>query len=209
MIDVVLIAVIGGAVVSLLRAIHIEDRGLEALSKTVASVGFVTLGALHLSHGHPIAVWLVIGLALCALGDVLLLDDRTFDAGLAAFLLGHVAYIVAFHLARPVAMWDLRFAVPSVAVGALAAVWLWPHLGSRRPAVTAYIIVISTMVWGAASVAGILGWTLTLGAVLFFLSDLTVARQRFVAADFANRAVGLPMYYAGQVLIALSVPTGA
>jgi len=209
MIDIFLIAVIGGAVASLLRAIHIEDRGLEALSKAVASLGFVALGAVHLSRGNPTAGWLVGGLALCALGDVLLLRDRTFDAGLAVFLVGHIAYIVAFHMARPIADWDLRLAAVPVVIGALAAVWLWPHLGSRRPAVTAYIVVISTMVWGAASVAGVLGWTLAAGAVLFFLSDLTVARQRFVTADFTNRAIGLPMYYAGQVLIALSVSTGA
>jgi hypothetical protein len=36
-------------------------------------------------------------------------------------------------------------------------------------------------------------------------SDITVARQRFVAAAFANRAVGLPMYYTAQVLLALTI----
>jgi hypothetical protein len=40
------------------------------------------------------------------------------------------------------------------------------------------------------------------GAVLFFVSDLFVARNRFVAPGLANRLLGLPAYYGGQVLIA-------
>jgi uncharacterized membrane protein YhhN len=204
-ITIVLISVIAGALAILLKAARIGDRGLEGVSKTVASLGFVALGAVGLSRGDPVAAWLVGGLALCALGDVLLISERSFDAGLVAFLLGHVAYIVAFHLARPVAAWDLWLAAPPALVGVGAGAWLWPHLGSRRPAVTAYIVVISTMVWGALAAGPVLGEALTVGAVLFFLSDLTVARHRFVTPEFLNRAIGLPLYYAGQVLIALSV----
>ena len=42
-------------------------------------------------------------------------------------------------------------------------------------------------------------------AVAFFLSDLTVARDRFVAREAVNRLVGLPLYYTGQFAIAWSV----
>ncbi len=101
--------------------------------------------------------------------------------------------------------WDLRLAAPPFLVGLGAAAWLWPHLGARRPAVTASIVVISAMVWGAFSVAFLLGSALAAGAVLFFVSDLTVARHRFVTPEFLNRAIGLPLHYAGQILIALSV----
>lgn len=41
------------------------------------------------------------------------------------------------------------------------------------------------------------------GAFLFFLSDLSVARERFVAPGFANKLWGLPFYYGGQLLLAL------
>ena len=43
------------------------------------------------------------------------------------------------------------------------------------------------------------------GAALFFVSDLAVARDKFVGASFLNRAWGLPAYYAGQLLIAWSL----
>jgi hypothetical protein len=37
------------------------------------------------------------------------------------------------------------------------------------------------------------------------LSDLSVARDRFVAPGFVNRAWGLPTYFAAQLLLAASV----
>jgi uncharacterized membrane protein YhhN len=40
---------------------------------------------------------------------------------------------------------------------------------------------------------------------LFFISDLAVARDRFVAPSFANRSWGLPSYYAGQLLLAWAI----
>src|SRR5258706_119486 len=43
------------------------------------------------------------------------------------------------------------------------------------------------------------------GAGLFYLSDLCVARDRFVAPGFANGRVGLPLYYAAQLVLAHSV----
>jgi uncharacterized membrane protein YhhN len=68
--------------------------------------------------------------------------------------------------------------------------------------VIAYCVVISAMLWLAVGVGRI---EVTLGAVLFYLSDLAVARDRFVAPAFVNRLVGLPLYYGAQVLLALAV----
>jgi hypothetical protein len=63
------------------------------------------------------------------------------------------------------------------------------------------------MVWGALAVAdsGALRATVAPGAALFYLSDLAVARRRFVRGGFLDRALGLPAYYAGQILIALAI----
>ena len=47
-------------------------------------------------------------------------------------------------------------------------------------------------------------WILV-GAVLFYLSDLAVARERFVVRSFWNGAWGSPMYFVGQVVLALTV----
>jgi hypothetical protein len=46
---------------------------------------------------------------------------------------------------------------------------------------------------------------ITVGAVMFYLSDLAVARDRFVAPGFTNRVWGLPLYYGAQLILALTV----
>jgi len=44
-----------------------------------------------------------------------------------------------------------------------------------------------------------------IGAILFYLSDLFVARHRFMKQEFVNRLLGLPLYYSGQFLLAFSI----
>lgn len=182
-------------------------RTLEVVGKSLASLGFLALGWSRLRTGSTADAYLVLGLALCLGGDLLLLARRLFVAGLVAFLLGHLAYLAAFHALLPARDWPLALAAPAVSASALAAAWLWPHLGRMRPAVLAYIAAITAMVWGAlaSAHAGALPATAAAGAVLFYLSDLAVARRRFIAPSFSVRIVGLAAYYLGQVLLAGAV----
>ncbi len=77
--------------------------------------------------------------------------------------------------------------------------------------VIVYLIVITLMLAGAWAVFGVPGlettgrWFILIGALCFYLSDLFVARQRFVTEQYLNRLIGLPLYYVGQFLIAFSV----
>jgi uncharacterized membrane protein YhhN len=85
--------------------------------------------------------------------------------------------------------------------------WLRSHAPKEMlNAIVAYIVVISVM---AASASGTVAagstWLLLPGALAFYLSDLAVARDRFVKRGLINRVWGLPLYYLGQILIALSV----
>ncbi|MFZ0493262.1 MAG: lysoplasmalogenase family protein, partial [Acidimicrobiia bacterium] len=91
----------------------------------------------------------------------------------------------------------------SLVVGAFVFVWLYPHLDRAMVGpVVAYVAVISVMVvTAAASTAPVV----ILGAVAFYFSDLSVARDRFVAPGFVNRVWGLPLYYGAQLLLAWSV----
>ena len=80
--------------------------------------------------------------------------------------------------------------------------WLAPHVeAAMRAPVVAYIGVIAIMV---ACAVGTLRALPIAGAVAFFVSDLAVARDRFIAPGFDNRAWGLPLYYAAVTLLALS-----
>jgi uncharacterized membrane protein YhhN len=193
------------AAVAILLAAHLaaEARGAaipRAVTKVGASLGFVAIALLGGVEG-AFEGGILAGLVLSVAGDALLLSDRRpfFLAGLVAFLLAHVAYAAAFAgVARPVA-WT---ALPLAAALALALRWLWPHLGTMKAPVVVYCLVITAMVWLAL---GVERQEVRLGAVLFYLSDLLVARDRFVRPGLGNRLVGLPLYYAAQVLFALAV----
>ena len=43
------------------------------------------------------------------------------------------------------------------------------------------------------------------GAILFYVSDIFVARQRFVSAGYSNSILGLPQYYTAVWCFAVSI----
>ncbi len=184
-----------------------ENRLATVFGKLLASSCFVIFGALRWAPGDAVGAWILVGLGLCAVGDGLLLLEKGLDAGIVVFLAGHLAYIVALMHATPASRWSVVVLIPVVAGALVVAYRLWPYLGRRRKSVAAYITVISVMLWGAvaAAVEGTVPGSTAVGAFAFYLSDLAVARNRFVRRAFVNRLVGLPLYYAGQILIALTV----
>jgi uncharacterized membrane protein YhhN len=208
------------ACLALVAAEYKHARTARFVAKPIASLAFVAVALLGVTAGDsPLAAWsdyqryIVIGLVLGVVGDVALLgkSSRAFLVGLGAFLLGHIAYIVAFaQLAAPSTWLDVRALAP-LAVGGAALAYLWPRLGSMRVPVIAYVLAIVTMMSAALAAARMPDipahnrTLLVAGAALFFASDLAVARDKFVGASFVNRAWGLPAYYAGQLLIAWSV----
>jgi uncharacterized membrane protein YhhN len=217
-----------GCVIACVALVVAEARGMATLritAKPVASAAFVAVGVLALRAGHAgdlvpgraaFARAIFAGLVLGAIGDACLLatGKRWFLAGLIAFLLGHLAYVAGIAMIEPADRWcgDAGWlaAVP-VGAGLLALAGLWPRLGAMRLPVIAYVATISVMV--VAAIAAARGTALpdphrgrlVVGAGAFFVSDLAVARDRFVAKTFANKLWGLPTYYAGQLLIAWSM----
>jgi uncharacterized membrane protein YhhN len=193
------------AAVLVLLALEAVASRWRLVAKMLASSGFIAVALLGGTSESSFGRCIPVGLALSWSGDLLLGIPRAFLGGLAAFLLAHVAYSAGF-LVRGTGG-EMAVAGLVVIVSAAAAWrWLRPHLddGMRTP-VAAYVVVISVMVIlsvGAASASG--DWRIALGAAAFFLSDLAVARDRFVSAGIVNRVWGLPLYYAGQVLLALA-----
>lgn len=175
----------------------------NAVMKPVASAAFVAagfaVGALEHRLGGPLLVALVLG----ALGDVLLIpkDKKgVFIAGIGAFLLAHLAYAAMFSMMGVEVSWLVVALVVAAAIAWFVWRWLSKRVvGAMRVAVMSYIAVITVMVALAFGVVGG-GWLPAVAAVTFWLSDLTVARHRFVKAEAVNRLVGLPLYYAAQYL---------
>ena len=186
---------------------HTHRHWLEWLAKPAAAVVFVLAG---LAAGALATTWgtvLFAGLVLAAVGDVLLIphDKRAFLGGLVSFLLGHVAYAAAFVVRGVEWLWVGLAALAMVGVAAPVLHWLWPHVDRpMRGPVAAYIVIITAMV--ALAVGTLEPW-LVVGAVGFYLSDLSVAKGRFVGQSFGNRAWGLPLYFFSQLVIAAAAAT--
>ena len=198
---------VAGLLLAKWRGAHAAAGAVKAIASGSFIWAGVAWGALETSAGR----FVFAGLVLCALGDVLLIAPgagRAFLAGVGAFALGHIAYALAcFALgidARALAIAAL------VAIPLLAATWRWlgPRTGRLRAPVGAYGITVAAMAaLACAATAQGAPVVLALGGVAFALSDLSVARERFVAPSFGGVAWGLPLYFAAQLAIAASVAT--
>lgn len=207
--------IIGKAVVLLSFLLYFEKTGqprAKLAVKTALSVLFVVTVFLQPKAQTSYGRLLTVGLILCLWGDVFLALPglKWFRAGLVAFLLGHILYVAAFARLAPGADWFSFGSLAILAASAGVYLWLRPNLGAMHLPVLAYILVITIMVFGALGVyrqpgAASSGKSMILlGSVLFYLSDLFVARDQFIKKDFLNRLIGLPLYYSGQFLLAFS-----
>lgn len=183
-----------------------DNLTLRGIGKTLASLMFILWAVqLGLPSRGVLGQTVTAALVLSAIGDVALLstEKRWFLGGLVAFLLAHVAYAAGFMSLAP--SLAVTLATSLCMCGLVVVIWRWlaPHTGSLKPAVAAYIAVISVMVVLAAGVAGADPSTgrigLAVSAVVFMISDLFVARQRFVHPSHLNRYIGLPLYYMAQL----------
>jgi uncharacterized membrane protein YhhN len=151
--------------------------------------------------------WFVAALVLSLAGDVFLMLPRDlFVPGLASFLLAHVAYIVGFASAGPVAGWSGA----GLGVVALALVTVArPIIRNVRedhpalfPPVVVYMTVISAMVVMAFGSAAPLA---VAGALLFYSSDSLIAWNRFVRPVAWAQPAIMATYHLGQALLILSL----
>lgn len=194
--------------VSTIVALAKESKTAVPL-KMVASTAFLWVawlgGALDTTYGRIMLAALV----LCWIGDLLLAytGDVVFLAGLVSFLTAHLLLMAAFvHMGLN----PLRCIVAAAAVavpGALIFRWLRPHLPAHmRLPVFLYMLVISAMVVLSVGAFGRgLPTAALVGAMFFYVSDILVARQQFVAPGFSNAVIGLPLYYAAVWALAFSV----
>jgi uncharacterized membrane protein YhhN len=159
--------------------------------------GIILLGVYALSQ----RAWLAaLALFLCATGDVLL--EIYFVAGMAAFALGHVVYVLCFlewgrvlgpnKRDRPVA--GLVVLVSLAMLG-----WLTPGMGDLLIPALIYQLIITTMVATAMVVKAPM--LARLGAVVFMLSDTLIAIGKFTTTDVPPGSVWIT-YAGAQIMIA-------
>jgi uncharacterized membrane protein YhhN len=134
--------------------------------------------------------------------------QQAFLGGLISFALAQMLYTLGFFARSPMDLLSVALSGAVMAITAAAILrWLTPHVPDRLAMpVSGYIAIISVMVVTAFGTSGsLIDPRIPSAAVLFAISDVLVARQQFVAPSRSNRLVGLPTYYAAQVLFATTV----
>jgi uncharacterized membrane protein YhhN len=208
--------IIAGAAILLVGLLYFEKgenrKGLVPV-KSALSLLFV-LAIIVQPHPMPAYYFLLLmGLLLCLGGDIFLAlpQRRMFLYGLICFLLGHLLYIIGFFSSAGINKWTWIGLLTVLVISLRVYVWLAPYLGAMKGPVLLYVMAITVMACGAWSVLGSYQLALTgritvfVGAMSFYLSDIFVARDRFIRKGFLNRLMGLPLYYTGQFLLAFSV----
>jgi len=161
-------------------------------------------------------LWFGIGILFSLAGDMALLAiDRFFAFGLVFFLMAHIAYLIGFNIPFPQtpAGWALGVAV----VIGLSAVRLLRRIVAgvriKRPRLVMPVIVYSTVItlmllsalltlfrtdW-----ASVPAYLVSLGAILFYISDIILAWNRFVAPIKNSRILNVGIYHLGQITIVI------
>lgn len=203
------------AVISLMACgllVGASSLGLPALAapaKLVASCGFLAVAVFSGARRSRYGRIILLGLAFSWCGDLFLLGESEtfFLAGLASFLLAHVAYVFAFSTYGLSDKWSFSALLPVAVVSMAVTIWLAPQVpeGMLVP-VRIYTFAISLMLILAFGARGVGAPVLVpLGASLFYFSDLSVAMLQFTSTQFPHYVWGLPFYYTGQLMLALSV----
>jgi alkenylglycerophosphocholine hydrolase len=180
--------------------------GLTILFKPLATLLLLVVVGRPATHYARI-VW--VGIFFSLAGDIALLSDAdvAFEIGLSAFLLAHISYVFAN---LSVARWSWRVAIVALVFIASTAVLLRlarPAEVSLQEATLVYGTAITLMVVSAsATLGGPLGWArlAALGAVLFYVSDSSLALNRFHRPIPHVSFLTLGVYWLGQLGIALA-----
>ena len=179
-----------------------ENRTGRYVTKpaTLAALIGVAL-SLEPTVSSGIRTAMVVGLALSLAGDVfLLLREKYFIFGLATFLLGHIAYVVGLQMADT----SLAGTLAGVAVVAASVVVVGRHFlpaleaDENKDMVVpglAYAVIISSMVISAFGTQSL--WAI-IGATLFYISDGTLAWNRFLEERRWGNIAVMVTYHLGQ-----------
>jgi len=190
-------------------------KALELIAKPAVMLALLAW-LWSVSSFSGFLTWFAVGLAFSMAGDVfLVLPKEQFIAGLVAFLLAQIAYLIGFNATPPPI--NLASIAIAVLVG-LAAVRIYRAIavgltasghGSLKMPVLVYSAAISLMLLSAlltlvrSEWAAGPAWLVSIGATLFFISDSLLAWNKFVRTLRIGRLPVIVTYHLGQGLIVL------
>jgi len=190
-------------------AVARDDRRTETWAKPATLVALIAVALLLGATGTSAGLWLLVALALGLIGDVFLLGDTDtrFRLGLAAFLVGHLAFVVSFlqlGLDQPSWLWVAWLVLFACLVATRRVVPATFLRGGRALAlpVAVYTVVIGAMLIVAFDTGEPL---IAVGAAVFATSDSILAVNKFVSPRPWAPVAVMVTYHLGQALIVAGV----
>jgi uncharacterized membrane protein YhhN len=195
-------------------------KRVEYIFKPATMVVLFVMLALTGGFGSPPLICFGLGILFSLAGDVfLMLSDRWFLPGLVAFLLAQIAYIVGLNIPLPnVPMfWSLGLAIIlAITAGRVLRRIIAGLREKGHPRlvipVVVYGMIITIMLlsamltlyrpdWGNKNASALVA----LGAAFFFISDLILAWNKFVAPIRNGRIANMVTYHLGQIGLVIGV----
>ena len=197
---------------------HKKKYVLAVILKGLASLCFVMLGR-KLSDGSRIADLIVTGLMVGCVADILLnlryvfgkRGKLIFLIGILVFLSGHIIYLAA--------IWPLNdnpqaCVIVSLILTAVLMKWIFKRIEAPKAFKIFGIFYIGAIVMmNCFAIYNLISdpsqpfqCAFAFGAILFLISDIVLILNTFgPRSKFSLRVTNLSLYYAGQLLIALSL----
>lgn len=197
----VLIGVMGVIYLFFVPSDPISTKIIFKLIPMLLIIWFALLQPIGESRKYKTLI--LIGLTVCMLADGLI---YWFIVGLITFLIGHIWYIFAFRQIQHTSLpkWSVALLLT---YGLTMVIWLAGTLWSQGDtllafAVIIYIVVILIMGWNAFQTNNKFA---IIGAILFILSDSTLAINKFIVDIPFSDALIMISYYGAQFMFALSI----
>lgn len=207
-----LAAVVAVAVIAALLAYWVGSQLAYGAAKAVASVSFVGIAVFGGALTEAWSAVALVALVIATLGDVALAfpGHRALLIGMSLFSLGYLTLSAGFVVAGIGSGYLIGAGIAAAAFSLLSWNSLRGHLGEewRRPTALYHVVVTLMLATGIAAGLASSRLLLLAGVVLLGVSDIAVARERFVSPGIRHKLWGLPVYYAGMVLVALSLAIG-
>lgn len=202
--------------VALYFKVHPSSLPVQCVIKVLPIVSlkiFVLLSGIGLSKQYYYRWTIITALVFSAAGDAFLVWQDVspyFDVGLGTFGVAHLFYTFAFGwspLRLLIGLPYLIFAIVTISVIAQYTTGIMTFL------VALYAILICVMAWRASARVEITKnvWQNLpkifgcIGAVVFLVSDLVLAVNKFISPVPHFDAINMSTYYSAQMFIALSV----
>ena len=199
-------------------AVGTQRRRLEYVAKPAVMIVLIAWFLLQGVGAERMGWLFTLGMLLCLLGDIfLMLPQDAFRQGLAAFLIGHIFYILTLNTGG--ILLNLGTGLIGLVIVLLAFFlvrYIFTGLLSERERklripIVLYSLALSVTAWSGLSTilrpewSSQAAWFVAAGGVLFFASDALLAINRFVQGIPGGRLIHMSAYHLSQFSLALGV----